>query len=146
MKREYPAAPIVAVGVIIENEGRILLIQRDREPARGLWTFPGGAVELGETVRQAAQREAREETGLEVEVGEVATVLDNLFRDEAGAVQYHYVIIDLYARVTGGQMRPGSDVSDVRWASLEEAEALPMTGKAQEMCRQILGKAPLRSP
>ncbi|MFN2166807.1 MAG: NUDIX domain-containing protein, partial [Anaerolineae bacterium] len=65
MKREYPASPIVAVGVIIRENDRIVLIQRDKEPAKGLWTFPGGAVELGETVHQAARREAREETGLE---------------------------------------------------------------------------------
>ena len=141
MKREYPASPIVAVGVIIRENDRIVLIQRDKEPAKGLWTFPGGAVELGETVHQAARREALEETGLEIEVGEVPIILDAVFRDDKGIVQYHYVIIDFHARPTGGELRPGSDVSDVRWAGLSDVETLPMTDKAQEICRELLAES-----
>ena len=144
MNRAYPSAPIVAVGVIIRESDRILLIKRDKEPAKGLWTFPGGAVELGETVHQAARREALEETGLEIEMGEVAIVLDAIFHDDQDAVAYHYVIIDYYARTRGGALRPGSDVSDVRWASLEDVEALPMTDKAQEICRELLSQSGLR--
>ena len=140
MKRAYPSSPIVAVGVIIRQDDRIVLIRRDKEPAKGLWTFPGGAVELGETVLQAARREALEETGLEIEVGEVAIVLDSVFRDDLGAVHYHYVIIDFHARPAGGELQPGSDVSDVCWASLEDVESLPMTDKAQEICRDLLAR------
>jgi 8-oxo-dGTP diphosphatase len=138
VRREYPVAPIVAVGVIVLRDGRIALIRRDREPAKGLWTFPGGAVELGETVREAAQREAREETGLEVEIGEVAAVVDNVIRDASGAIQYHYVILDFYARPTGGVLRAGTDVSDARWASLADVETLEMTEKAREIALQLL--------
>jgi ADP-ribose pyrophosphatase YjhB (NUDIX family) len=138
MKREYPDAPILAVGVIIRQGDRIALIRRDKEPARGLWTFPGGAVELGEPVRDAARREALEETGLEVEIGEVALVLDSLFRDDAGRVQYHYVIIDFMARPIGGTFQPGTDVSATCWASLEDLDRLEMTAKAQEVARQLL--------
>jgi 8-oxo-dGTP diphosphatase len=140
MKREYPGAPILAVGVIVLAGDRVVLIRRDKEPSRGLWTFPGGAVELGETVREAARREAREETGLEVEVGEVAAVVDHVLRDESGAVRYHYVILDFFARPLGGTLRPSSDVSDVRWASLADVETLPMTDKAQEIARQLLSR------
>ena len=146
MKREYPKAPILAVGVIIHRGTtagckQIALIRRDKAPAKGLWTFPGGAVELGETVRDAARREAWEETGLEVQLGEVAVVLDHIARDAAGRVQYHYVIIDFYAEPMGGDLQPGTDVSDVRWASLEDLDDLGMTEKAEEIARQLLGEA-----
>lgn len=137
-KREYPASPIVAVGTIILENDRVVLVRRAKEPAKGQWTFPGGAVELGEGLREAAQREALEETGLQVEVGEVATVLDHVARDEAGRTLYHYVIIDYLAKATGGVLQPGSDVSDARWASLEDVNALEMTAKAQDLARQIL--------
>jgi len=144
MRREYPQVPIVAVGVIIRGneragQDRIVLIRRNKEPAKGLWTFPGGAVELGETVRGAARREAREETGLEVRLGEVAIVLDHVARDAADRVQYHYVIIDFYAEPVGGELQPGTDVSEARWASLTDLDDLEMTEKAEEIARQLLG-------
>ncbi len=143
MKREYPKAPIVAVGVIIHQGSstgceKIALIRRDKEPAKGLWTFPGGAVELGESVRDAARREAWEETGLEVQLGKIAVVLDHIARDAAGRVQYHYIIIDFYAEPTGGDLQPGTDVSDARWARLADLDHLEMTEKAEEIARQLL--------
>jgi 8-oxo-dGTP diphosphatase len=137
-RREYPPAPIVAVGTIILENGRIALVRRAKEPSKGFWTFPGGAVELGEHLHDAARREALEETGLEVEVGEVAAVLDHVVRDETGRTRYHYVIVDYQARPTGGVLRPGSDASDVRWASLSDVNALDMTTKARELARQLL--------
>jgi ADP-ribose pyrophosphatase YjhB (NUDIX family) len=143
MKREYPEAPVVAVGVIIRQTDRtageqILLVQRAQEPSKGLWTFPGGAVELGEMVRDAARREALEETGLKVEVGEVAAIVDNVVRDEAGRVQYHYLIIDFFARPSGGALSPGTDVSATRWASLADLDRLAMTEKAGQIVRRLL--------
>jgi len=143
MRREYPEGPVVAVGVIIHQRNPILgdqvvLVRRGQEPSRGLWTFPGGAVELGETIRDAARREALEETGLHVDVGKVVAVVDNVVYDEQNRVQYHYVIIDLMARVVGGSLRPGTDVSDARWARLEDVETLDMTEKARELARELL--------
>ncbi len=138
MKREYPEAPLVGVGAIIRSDDRIVLIRRSHEPSRGRWTFPGGLVELGETVRDAARREALEETGLLVEIEEVAAVLDNVIRDEEGRIRYHYVIVDFLARPVGGRLQPGSDVSDVRWASLADLDALDVTEKAAEIARRLL--------
>ena len=138
MKREYPQSPIVAVGAVILDGVRIVLVQRGREPSQGLWTFPGGAVELGESIQDAVRREALEETGLVVEVGEVATAIDHIVRDEGGEVLYHYVIVDYLARPIGGALRGGSDVRDARWATLADVEALEMTAKAQEYARQLL--------
>ncbi len=138
MRREYPAAPIVAVGVVILERDRIALVRRDKEPSRDRWTFPGGAVELGETLQDAARREAAEETGLLVEVGEVVTVVDNVVRDDTGRIRYHYVIVDYFARPSGGRLQPGSDVSDARWFSLAELNALDVTEKAGELARKLL--------
>jgi ADP-ribose pyrophosphatase YjhB (NUDIX family) len=140
MKREYPVAPIVAVGAVILDGDRILLIRRDREPARGRWSFPGGAVELGESLEEAVMREALEETGLRVSVGEVATVIDRVERNEDGRVRYHYVIVDFFARAVGGTLRPASDVSDARWVGLEELDRLELTEKAGALARRLLQK------
>jgi len=138
MKREYPTSPIVAVGVIIREGDRIVLVRRGKEPARGLWTFPGGAVELGESLGDAAGREAWEETGLRIEVGEVAIVLDHVVRDDGGRVRYHYVIVDYFARPVGGSLCPGTDASEVRWFGLADLDALDMTEKAAELAHQLL--------
>lgn len=140
MKREYPIAPIVAVGVIICEGERIALVRRGKEPSRGCWTFPGGAVELGESLDGAARREAWEETGLRIEVGEVATVIDNVVRDDAGRIRYHYVIVDYFARPIGGTLHPGTDASEVRWCGLADLDALDMTEKAGELARRLLAE------
>ncbi len=147
MKREYPTAPIVAVGAIIRHQDRIVLIRRDQEPAKGRWTFPGGAVELGESLEEAVRREVLEETGLRVEVGGVAAAIDVVLRDERGRVRYHYVIIDYHARPAGAQhaagtLQPGGDVSDARWFCLDDLDSLEMTEKAEELARALLEGAP----
>ena len=129
----------MAVGVIIREGDRIVLIRRDKEPSRGYWTFPGGAVELGESLHDAARREAWEETGLEVAIGEVAMVLDHVVRDETGGVRYHYVIVDYFAMPTGGSLQSASDVSDARWFCLTDLDGLEMTEKAEQITRELLG-------
>jgi len=138
MKREYPDTPIVGVGAIIRDKGRIVLIRRDREPAKGRWSFPGGGVELGETIHEAVCREALEETGLQVEVGDLVAIIDRILRDDAGRIQYHYVILDFSARPIGGALRPGDDASDVRWVSLPELDELDVTEQAKEIAQKLL--------
>ncbi len=138
MRREYPAAPIIAVGAVILEDDRIALVRREKEPSKGRWTFPGGAIELGESLRDAVRREAAEETGLQVEVGEVAAVLDNVVRDEMGRIRYHYVIVDYFAQPVGGTLQYGTDVSDVRWFRLADLDAVEMTEKAGELARAWL--------
>lgn len=143
MKREYPETPIVAVGVIIRDGDRIVLIRRNKEPSKGLWTFPGGAIELGESLQDAARREALEETGLQVELGQVAAVIDHVVADDGGRTRYHYVIIDYLARHVGGVLQPGTDVSDAGWFGLADLAALDMTEKARELARQLLATGAL---
>jgi 8-oxo-dGTP diphosphatase len=138
MRREYPEAPIVAVGAIILVGGRIVLVRRSHEPSLGLWTFPGGAIELGEPIREAVRREALEETGLAVEVQDLFTVIDSVVRDDWGRIRYHYVIVDFLARPLAGILRPGSDVDGVRWAGLADLDGLEMTEEAGQIARQLL--------
>jgi 8-oxo-dGTP diphosphatase len=141
MKRDYPDRPIVGVGAVVVQDGRALLVKRAGEPLKGQWSIPGGAVELGETLRQAAAREVREETGLIIEAGEVLEVFDSIYRDPDGNCQYHYVLVDFFCRPTGGELRAGSDAGEVRWATAEELNALEMTASAARVIRKGLEKS-----
>jgi 8-oxo-dGTP diphosphatase len=129
LRREYPSQPVVGVGVVIVDCGRLVLVRRGAEPALGKWSFPGGAVELGEAVRDAAVREAREECGLDVELvdGVPMDVYDILKVDEGGRLRYHYVLLQFLARPREGVLKPTSDVTDARWVSLEEVEKYDLT-------------------
>lgn len=130
MKRDYPDRPIVGVGAVIVQDGRVLLVRRLAEPLKGEWSIPGGMLELGEKLREGTAREALEETGLVVEAGEVLDVFDAIYPDASGRTQYHYVLIDFLCRVTGGELQASSDAGDVRWAAADELESLglrPMT-------------------
>ncbi|HEY3110625.1 MAG TPA: NUDIX hydrolase [Chloroflexota bacterium] len=127
MERMYPVRPWIAVGVIVVRDGKVLLVQRGKEPGRGFWAVPGGMVDLGETSRQAAAREAREETGLDVGVGEVFWVADAIRRDADGRVSYHNVIVDFLAYAPSGDPVCGDDAMDVRWCGPEELAEIEPT-------------------
>lgn len=119
LQREFPASPLVGVGAVIVEDGRVLLVRRGTEPLRGRWSIPGGLIEVGEMLREAVVREAREETGLEVEPVELIELLDRIHRED-DRVRYHYVIADYLCRVTGGTMKAASDADEARW--VERAE------------------------
>jgi len=114
IEREFPATPLVGVGAIIVQDGRVLLVRRGTEPLKGHWTLPGGMLEVGEALAAAVVREVREETGLDVEPIELIELLDRIHR-EGSRVRYHYVIADYLCRVTGGELRAASDADAVRW-------------------------------
>ena len=137
MKRDYPDRPIVGVGAVIIDQGRVLLIKRGSPPLLGEWSLPGGVVELGETLRAAAEREALEETGLIVKAGEVVEVLDRIVPGKEGRPQYHYVLIDFLCTVHGGELCAGGDAADVRWARENELEEF----KLEQPAVDVIGKA-----
>jgi ADP-ribose pyrophosphatase YjhB (NUDIX family) len=137
--REYPERPLVGVGVILVKDRQILLVKRGHEPNKGMWSIPGGLIKLGETAEEAAIREVREETGLEVSIGAVAGIFNVIIKDSDSKIKYHYVIIDYFGEVVGGMLRPGTDVTDARWFWLDEiggVETSPTVRKALELFRK----------
>ena len=122
MKREYPEAPIVGVGGVIFDGASVLLAKRGQEPAKGTWSLPGGAVELGEKLVDALKREIREEIGVEIEVGGVIRVLDRILQDEGRRIRFHYVIVDYWGWKVSGEPKPGSDTSDICFVPLTQVE------------------------
>ncbi|MGB6690225.1 MAG: NUDIX hydrolase [Terracidiphilus sp.] len=124
MQREFPLSPLVGVGAVIVDRGRVLLARRGTEPLRGHWSLPGGLVEVGEALTAALVREVREETGLVVEAVELIELLDRIHR-EGDRVRYHYVIADYLCRVVGGSLQAASDASDVRWVERAEWNSHP---------------------
>lgn len=121
--------PVVCAGAIVRDaRGRLLLVRRGRPPSAGLWSVPGGRVEAGETPAQAAVREVREETGLDVRVGELLATV------EIG----EFVVHDFAAEVLGGELRAGDDAADVRWCTFDEAALLPLTPGLMHELRRML--------
>jgi 8-oxo-dGTP diphosphatase len=120
--------PIVAVGAFVfDRQGRVLLIERGKPPGEGLWTVPGGRLDRGETLAQAVAREVREETGLTVEVGALACVVERMGDD------FHFVILDYLARVIGGTLAAASDARAAKWVEATELAQLPLTDGLEDL-------------
>ncbi|MDR3748761.1 MAG: NUDIX hydrolase [Acidobacteriota bacterium] len=141
MNRSYPEQPIIGVGAVIIDRGRALLVRRATEPLKGEWSVPGGMLELGEKLRDGARREALEETGLEIEVGEVLDVFDSIFPDADGRTQYHYVLIDFLCRRLSGEAKASSDVSEVRWVTEGELAGFGLRQSIEQVICKALARA-----
>jgi 8-oxo-dGTP diphosphatase len=133
IKREFPEVPLVGVGAIIIEDKRVVLVKRAHPPLENQWSIPGGVLEVGEFVREAAMREAREETGLTVEPGELLGVYDRILRDPTERVEYHYVLIDFLCRRVAGKLAAASDATEVRWFSREELPDLNLAEDTQDV-------------
>ena len=135
MKREFPRQPLVGVGGVVIHRNRVLLIRRGAEPLKGEWSIPGGMLELGEELARGAQRELKEETGLDVEPVEILAVFDRITRTKE-RVRYHYVIIDFVCRWKSGRLQPASDVVDARWVTRPDLPQYHLTEKATSVVLQ----------
>jgi ADP-ribose pyrophosphatase YjhB (NUDIX family) len=136
--RQYPERPIVGVGAVIVDAGKVVLIRRRYEPLKGHWSLPGGTVEVGEALEAALRREMIEETGLVVEVGPVVEVFDRIMRDEQQRVRYHFVLIDYLCWPSGGALQAGSDVDAAIWADPATLSDYGLTEKATSVIHRGL--------
>lgn len=143
--REYPERPIVGVGGVVIEDGRVLLIRRGHPPLEGQWSIPGGTLEVGETIADGVRRELAEETGILVRVQALIEVFERIFPDEGGKPQYHFVILDYLCECAGGTCRPGGDAIDAAWVHEKDLARYRLTpaatrvvSKAFQMAQQHL--------
>lgn len=136
-QRRYPAAPLVGVGVAVFNQaGEVLLIQRGRPPRQGHWSLPGGLIDLGERLTEAAVREVREECGIEIKLGGQIAIFEPMEWDEAGRIKYHYVVIDYWASHQSGEAVASDDALTVTWVPMDQLGRLPLASETRQVVRQ----------
>ena len=142
--REYPSHPRVGVGAVVLDAGRVLLVRRGKAPSYGKWSLPGGMVELGETTREAVQREIEEECSLKIRVLDVCGVLDRVVRDAEGRIRYHWVLVDYVAFVESGTLCAASDADEACWVEVDEVARLDTTDGLLDMIRRAQALAERR--
>jgi mutator protein MutT len=142
MGKQYPPAPVVGVGGVVVRGDRALIVKRAHDPRRGEWSIPGGGVELGERLTEAVRRELREETGLEVEVGEVVELFDRIHHDDDGRVRYHFVIVDFLCHAPDGEASAGTDADAVAWVTAAELDTYGVNEHAAAVIRKALAQGP----
>jgi len=135
----YPNHPRVAVGAVVFNEDNVLLVLRGKPPAETQWSIPGGSVELGETLQEAAEREIAEETGIVIQAKKPIYIFDVIDRDEDDHIRFHYVIVDLAADYVSGEPRAGDDAVDVSWVSRKDMNNLNVSDSTRKLLAQCYG-------
>ena len=135
-----PKLPRVAVGALVLHEGKILLVERGKPPAQGVWALPGGRVKWGETLVEAIKREVKEETGIEIDVGEIIYTFDSITQSALGEIDYHYVIIDFLAHPIEpvGLPQASDDAADAAWVTPAQIDTLPMSQTTLELIHKIV--------
>jgi len=139
--REYPSIPLIGVGTVTIKQGKILLVRRAFEPGAGKWSIPGGMVEVGETLSEAAARETEEETGIKVKILELINVFDMIDRDPDNKIRFHYVLVDFLSKPVGGEEKPSEEVSEMKWVAYEEAKTMDLTRTARKALDELFGGA-----
>jgi len=135
----YPDRPRAAVGAIVFKEDRALLVKRGKPPAESQWAIPGGSIELGESLQEAAEREILEEAGIVIRAGDPVFAFDTVRRDDSDRIRFHYVIVDVTAEYVSGEIRAGDDAADARWVSAEEINDLGINQVTRHVLRKHFG-------
>ncbi|HZD90610.1 MAG TPA: NUDIX hydrolase [Pseudolabrys sp.] len=138
--RTYPSRPYLAVSAAVVRDGKLLVVRRARRPALNLYSFPGGGVELGETLTEAVRREVREETGLDIEPVGLAGEREVIVRDPAGQVERHFVILCFATRWRAGEPVLNDELDDARWVDPSELRGLRTTDGLVEMAALALAR------
>ena len=138
--RRYPTRPIVGVGTVVMDSDMVLMIKCGKPPRQGSWSLPGGAQELGETIREAARREVREETGLEIGIFGLIDVVDSVRSDADDKIEYHYTLIDLAGYSVGGTLMAGGDAQDCRWFTRTEINAMDIWSETKRIISLAVDK------
>jgi mutator protein MutT len=146
MARHYPANPVVGVAGIVLDADRVLLVKRGREPLKGIWSLPGGKLELGETLHEGVRRELREEVGLEVRVLKLVEVFERITPDEQGRTAYHYVLIDFLCESEGGVPRADDDADEVAWVKRDRIGEYETTEGAPAVIEKAFAMRESRLP
>ena len=127
------------MGAVVFKEDKVLLVLRGKPPAENQWSIPGGCVELGETLQEAAEREIAEETGIVIHAKKPVYTFDVIEHDEDGYIRFHYVIIDLAADYVSGELRAGDDAIDVNWVSHKDLNHLNVSDATRKLLAQCYG-------
>ena len=135
--RSRAKRPVAAVGVVVFRDDRVLLVRRGRAPSLGLWAVPGGAVEEGETLAAAAEREVREETSVVVKAGAPVHAFDVIARRDDGEVEHHYVVVDLIGEYRGGEPEPGDDATEAAWVRIDDLAGLAVSEETAKLVRRL---------
>jgi 8-oxo-dGTP diphosphatase len=137
MSHERPARPVLGAAAVVIHDGRVLLIRRGHAPDAGEWSIPGGAVDLGESVEAALQREVREETGLDIAVGAFLEIYQRVERDADGSVRFHFVVLDYAATVIGGTLSAGDDAAEAAWVDSSDLDRYAVA----DSIRRVIARA-----
>ena len=129
---------MVGVGAVVVRGDRALIVRRAHEPRKGEWSLPGGLLDLGESLADAARREVKEETGLEVELGPVIETFDRVHRDSEGRIRYHFVIVDFVCWSRTGEAVAGSDAEAVEWVTADEIDRFGVNAHAKAVILRAL--------
>jgi ADP-ribose pyrophosphatase YjhB (NUDIX family) len=139
--RQYPIVPLVGVGVLLTRNNSLLIVKRKFDPDAGYWAIPGGHLDLGERVEDAAEREAYEETGFIVKVSKLAGIIDKIMDDESGKVEYHYVLINYFVEQIEGDLNqqpiPNSDALDAKFVPFNELKNYELSESLIELLKQL---------
>ena len=139
--RHYPVFPHIGVGILLLRDNNLLLVKRKFNPDAGYWSIPGGHLDLGEKVQDAAEREGFEETGFKVKVTKLTGIIDKIMHDTDGKIEYHYVLINYFVEQVEGDPNqnpiPDSDALEAKFVPFEELKNYKLTGSLIELLRQL---------